>query len=62
MKSQTLYNECAPEIRKRFGGLKKLQRKIYYDSDLYKINYKGALTAVVEHPLPTAVSSALASE
>jgi len=61
-KSQTLYNECALEIRKRFGGRKNFKEKYITILACKKINYKGALTAVVEHPLPTAVSSALASE
>ena len=54
MKSQTLYNECALEIRKRFGGLKNFKEKYIIITIL--------TSSCIEHPLPTAVSSALASE
>ena len=60
LRSQTLYNECALMTENELVG-KKLRWENVLNFWLVKIIYKGALTAGVEHPLPTAVSSALAS-
>ena len=61
LRSQTLYNECALVTENELVEKRKLQRENICYFLLVKIIYKGALTAGVEHPLPTAVSSALAS-
>ena len=60
LRSQTLYYECALVTENELVDKRKLQR----ENILFltcKNNLQGALTAGVEHPLPTAVSSALAS-